>query len=175
MPAGLVPVGIHLSEGYAAGRVTESSVPVFRGRDLISLVRDLRADTVAVCGSARSEPGDLRRLAWQLEGTGVDLVVAGHNHVYERSVKIRGDQEADDGITYLVTGGAGADLYQGFTGEWFGAMDIALDPIDKELYVSYFADNDGTIGTGINDSDSYMLLRSGFLSIVEDQANVVGE
>ena len=74
--AGLVPVGIHLTEGYAAGRVTDSPVPVFRGRDLIRLVRDLRADTVAVCGSARAEPGELRRLAWQLEGTGVDLVVA---------------------------------------------------------------------------------------------------
>jgi exopolysaccharide biosynthesis polyprenyl glycosylphosphotransferase len=74
--AGLVPVGIHLTEGFAAGRVTDSPVPVFRGRDLISLVRDLRADTVAVCGSARAEPGELRRLAWQLEGTGVDLVVA---------------------------------------------------------------------------------------------------
>jgi exopolysaccharide biosynthesis polyprenyl glycosylphosphotransferase len=74
--AGLVPVGINLTEGYAAGRVTDSPVPVFRGRDLLALVRDLRADTVAVCGSARAEPGELRRLAWQLEGTGVDLVVA---------------------------------------------------------------------------------------------------
>jgi exopolysaccharide biosynthesis polyprenyl glycosylphosphotransferase len=74
--AGLVPVGIHLTEGYAAGRVLDSPLPVFRGRDIISLIRDLRADTVAVCGSARAEPGELRRLAWQLEGTGVDLVVA---------------------------------------------------------------------------------------------------
>jgi exopolysaccharide biosynthesis polyprenyl glycosylphosphotransferase len=49
---------------------------VFRGRDLLNLVRDLRADTVAVCGSARAEPAELRRLAWQLEGTGIDLVVA---------------------------------------------------------------------------------------------------
>jgi exopolysaccharide biosynthesis polyprenyl glycosylphosphotransferase len=74
--AGLVPVGIHLTEGVAPGRVTESPLPVFRGRDLLSLVRDLRADTVAVCGSARAEPAELRRLAWQLEGTGIDLVVA---------------------------------------------------------------------------------------------------
>jgi exopolysaccharide biosynthesis polyprenyl glycosylphosphotransferase len=74
--AGLVPVGIHLTEGLAGGRVTDSPLPVFRGRDLLSLVRDLRADTVAVCGSARAEPGELRRLAWQLEGTGIDLVVA---------------------------------------------------------------------------------------------------
>ena len=74
--AGLVPVGIHLTEGFSSGRVTDSPVPVFRGRDLLSLVRDLGADTVAVCGSARAEPGELRRLGWQLEGTGIDLVVA---------------------------------------------------------------------------------------------------
>jgi len=36
----------------------------------------VRADTIAVCGSASAEPGELRRLAWQLEGSGVDLVVA---------------------------------------------------------------------------------------------------
>jgi exopolysaccharide biosynthesis polyprenyl glycosylphosphotransferase len=75
--AGLVPVGIHLTEGYAQSRGTVTSpVPVFAGRDVLSLVRDLGADTIAVCGSARSEPGELRRLAWQLEGTGIDLVVA---------------------------------------------------------------------------------------------------
>jgi exopolysaccharide biosynthesis polyprenyl glycosylphosphotransferase len=49
---------------------------VFAGRDVMSLVRELGADTIAVCGSASSEPGELRRLAWQLEGTGIDLIVA---------------------------------------------------------------------------------------------------
>jgi exopolysaccharide biosynthesis polyprenyl glycosylphosphotransferase len=74
--AGLVPVGIHLTEGYAASRGNKSPVPVFAGRDVMSLVRELGADTIAVCGSASSEPGELRRLAWQLEGTGIDLIVA---------------------------------------------------------------------------------------------------
>jgi exopolysaccharide biosynthesis polyprenyl glycosylphosphotransferase len=74
--AGLVPVGIHLTEGFAQSRAATSPVPVFAGRDVLGLVRDLSADTIAVCGSARSEPGELRRLAWQLEGTGIDLVVA---------------------------------------------------------------------------------------------------
>jgi exopolysaccharide biosynthesis polyprenyl glycosylphosphotransferase len=73
--AGLVPVGIHASEGYTARR-QEPPVPVYAGRDVVALVRDLGADTIAVCGSASTEPGELRRLAWQLEGTGVDLVVA---------------------------------------------------------------------------------------------------
>ncbi|GAA1800925.1 sugar transferase [Planosporangium flavigriseum] len=73
--AGLVPVGIHATEGYTARR-KEPPVPVFAGRDVVSLVRELGADTIAFCGSASAEPGELRRLAWQLEGTGVDLVVA---------------------------------------------------------------------------------------------------
>ncbi len=74
--AGLVPVGILLTEGYAAGRGTTSPVPVFSGREALGLVRELGADMIAVCGSASAEPGELRRLAWQIEGSGIDLVVA---------------------------------------------------------------------------------------------------
>ena len=71
---GLVPVGIHLSEGYAPSGA-RAPVPLFAGRDIPALIRELGADTVAFCGSASGEAGELRRLAWQLEGTGVDLVV----------------------------------------------------------------------------------------------------
>jgi exopolysaccharide biosynthesis polyprenyl glycosylphosphotransferase len=74
--AGLVPVGIHLIEGYAPPPGQVTPVPVYAGRDVLTLVREVTADTIAICGSASSAPGELRRLAWQLEGTGVDLVVA---------------------------------------------------------------------------------------------------
>jgi len=74
--AGMIPVAIHLSDGYPTARHGDTPVPVHAGRDIISLVRELGADTVAVCGAASNEPGELRRLAWQLEGTGIDLVVA---------------------------------------------------------------------------------------------------
>jgi exopolysaccharide biosynthesis polyprenyl glycosylphosphotransferase len=74
--AGLIPVAIHITDGYAAARGIETPVPVYAARDVLSLVREVGADTIAVCGSASAEPGELRRLAWQLEGTGVDLVVA---------------------------------------------------------------------------------------------------
>ena len=74
--AGLVPVAIHLTDGYAAARGIETPVPVYAGRDVLALVREVGGDTIAVCGSASAEPGELRRLAWQLEGSGVDLVVA---------------------------------------------------------------------------------------------------
>ncbi|WP_434742144.1 sugar transferase [Micromonospora sp. SH-82] len=74
--AGLVPVAIHLTDGYTATRGVETPVPVYAGRDVLALVREVGGDTIAVCGSASAEPGELRRLAWQLEGSGVDLVVA---------------------------------------------------------------------------------------------------
>ncbi|MEV0153536.1 sugar transferase [Micromonospora sp. NPDC050686] len=73
--AGLVPVAIHITDGYAAARGLETPVPVYAGRDVLALVREVGGDTIAVC-SASAEPGELRRLAWQLEGSGVDLVVA---------------------------------------------------------------------------------------------------
>ena len=74
--AGLVPVAIHITDGYAAARGMQTPVPVYAGRDVLALVREVGGDTIAVCGSASAEPGELRRLAWQLEGSGVDLVVA---------------------------------------------------------------------------------------------------
>jgi exopolysaccharide biosynthesis polyprenyl glycosylphosphotransferase len=74
--AGLIPVAIHLTDGYAAARGIDTPVPVYAGRDVLALVREVGGDTIAVCGSASAEPGELRRLAWQLEGSGVDLIVA---------------------------------------------------------------------------------------------------
>jgi exopolysaccharide biosynthesis polyprenyl glycosylphosphotransferase len=74
--AGLVPVAVHVTEGYPAAPGQSTPVPVYAGRDVLSLITEVGADTIAVCGSASTEPGELRRLAWQLEGTGVDLVVA---------------------------------------------------------------------------------------------------
>lgn len=42
----------------------------------VELARDAKADTIAVTASTRSTPERLRRLAWQLEGTGIELIVA---------------------------------------------------------------------------------------------------
>jgi acid phosphatase type 7 len=49
------------------------------------------------------------------EKYGVDLVLTGHDHNYERSRPMIGDREAgtgEQGITYLVVGGGGASLRQ---------------------------------------------------------------
>ena len=44
--------------------------------DVLSAVYATRADTVAVASSPHIKAEDLRRIAWSLEGSGVDLVVA---------------------------------------------------------------------------------------------------
>lgn len=66
----------------------------------------------------------------------VDIVLAGHNHIYERSVPIRNAQEVamGDGTLYLVSGGAGAPLYQETEGEWFG--DVA-NPVEHYIIADF--------------------------------------
>lgn len=59
----------------------------------------------------------------------VQLVLNGHNHVYERSVPIRGDAEvaSGDGTVYITAGGAGADLYTAFDEDWFGEVALSTE------------------------------------------------
>ena len=53
------------------------------------------------------------------ERYGVDLVLTGHEHTYERTVPIRESTTATDSfVTYIVTGGGGAPLYPAGTSTW---------------------------------------------------------
>jgi hypothetical protein len=54
------------------------------------------------------------------EQAGVDLVVTGHNHAYERTHPVRGNAIDPSGTTYITVGTAGA-LTDGVTGDWFTA------------------------------------------------------
>ncbi|WP_025273378.1 sugar transferase [Haloglycomyces albus] len=74
--AGLKPIAIYVTEGASAVRGLDTPVPVYASSDIVSTAEKVRADTLAVCGRASAKPSDLRRLAWQLEGTGRDLMVA---------------------------------------------------------------------------------------------------
>jgi hypothetical protein len=69
---------------------------------------------------------ELVREAWvpTFEQHDVDLVVNGHNHLYERSVPIRDGAEVGpgEGPVYLVSGGGGAPLYENVRDEWFNAF-----------------------------------------------------
>jgi len=59
----------------------------------------------------------------------VDVVLAGHNHIYERTVPIRRERPTDPGkgTVYLVNGGAGAPLYQLGDPEWFTATALRTE------------------------------------------------
>lgn len=68
---------------------------------------------------------------------GVRLVVNGHNHLYERSVPIRGGVEVPmtDGAVYVTTGGAGAPLYRTVDpDEWFGNV---ANPIEHFVIADF--------------------------------------
>jgi len=73
---GMQVVGACLVCGDAA-QVIEHGVPVLGTfEDVRAAVRDVDADTVAVAAGADVDPTRLRRLAWELEPTNIDLVVA---------------------------------------------------------------------------------------------------
>jgi exopolysaccharide biosynthesis polyprenyl glycosylphosphotransferase len=63
-----------------SGRIdlSDGSVPVVSDSvdDPVGALQRVGADTIAIAGTNSLAPGQLRRLSWQLEGTGTDLVVA---------------------------------------------------------------------------------------------------
>ena len=60
----------------SATAVSAAAPPSDHLGDILEAVERTRADTVAVVGGFEMPRGFLRELAWQLEGTGVDLMVS---------------------------------------------------------------------------------------------------
>ena len=88
---------------------------------------DLTADTTSTwqiamhhrpiySSCSRHGSDEALRAAWgpAFDRNGVDVVIAGHNHIYERSVPMNdfGEVPPGRGTVYLVSGGAGAPLYE---------------------------------------------------------------
>ncbi|HWB80654.1 MAG TPA: metallophosphoesterase [Nannocystaceae bacterium] len=78
------------------------------------------------------------------EEHGVDYVFNGHNHTYERTVAIRGDVEADDGVVYVTTGHGGSEGGPPL-GAWFTAASSG-----EYHYVRVDVDDAGLHGTVID-------------------------
>lgn len=75
--AGMAVVGACVPGGARALDVDGEAVPVLGGPgDVVAAMSAGGADTVAVADHAAFHNGALRRLGWDLEGTGVDLLVA---------------------------------------------------------------------------------------------------
>jgi exopolysaccharide biosynthesis polyprenyl glycosylphosphotransferase len=74
---GLEIVAACVPEGGVHGLLAEIGVPVLGNlSDTATVVRELGADAVAVTSCPETHGGALRQLAWQLEGTNVELFVA---------------------------------------------------------------------------------------------------
>jgi hypothetical protein len=66
----------------------------------------------------------------------VDVAVTGHDHNYERSLPIRGEQvqaSFAEGTMYLVAGSAGVSLYDNGTGYWTATSEKTLNMVAFEL------------------------------------------
>ncbi|HSP80293.1 MAG TPA: PKD domain-containing protein, partial [Myxococcaceae bacterium] len=78
-----------------------------------------------------------REFAPLFERYGVDMVLTGHDHNYERTRLMKGNGEASDGIPYLVVGSGGRSLrtFKGSQPAWsvvrndkdFGYLDVKVE------------------------------------------------
>lgn len=100
------------------------------------------------CGKHGSTPRVQRELTLVIAGKGVDLVVNGHDHDYQRFPPI-------DGTTYIVSGGGGAGLYSVGDCPADTPEPVAWnDEVHHFLYVSATATE--LIGTAVSASGSVL-------------------
>jgi hypothetical protein len=105
----------------------------------------------------------------------VDLVVNGHNHIYERTDPLRGGNvtnpapigstvhPATDGTTYITAGGAGKSLYS------FSAADSYEGNIDNITSVATYINEPG--GTTTNENVTWSRVRyTGYCLLVIDSS-----
>jgi len=93
------------------------------------------------------------KLAPIFEAYGVNLVLSGHNHNYERTYPIRAGAIStlrDGGVVYIVTGGGGGQLYDFDEEQWFTATRavkhhfVTLRVTDCMLFLTAI-DKDGLV------------------------------
>jgi hypothetical protein len=84
------------------------------------------------------------------EELGVDIVFCGHDHLYERTLPIRGEQivDASHGVVYVVSGAGGASLYK------------EKDPSRRPSYVAAIRDDVFSFTTVAIDGGSLTLTQT---------------
>ncbi|MDQ3461660.1 MAG: sugar transferase, partial [Actinomycetota bacterium] len=76
--AGFTVVGACVPAAVEFLLVGERHIPIFGepGENVLDALATVQANVLAIAGDSALPPGSLRALAWQLEGTGIDLIVA---------------------------------------------------------------------------------------------------
>ena len=140
-----------------------SNAPIHRGSDQYTFVRTTMQQTPTRCtmavmhhpfdSSGINGPTPALRDIWELMyNLGADVVIAGHDHLYERHSPVNTDQRRDDakGIRQFTVGTGGAPLYSRVRGALnsellisnYGVLRLKLDPA---LYEWQFMDMTGNI------------------------------
>ena len=156
--------------GYYSFRAAEwtimmlnSNVPVSKTSAQYAFVRNTMQQAPTRCtmavmhhpfdSSGINGPTPALRDMWELiYNLGGDVVIAGHDHVYERHSPVNTDQRRDDakGVRQFTVGTGGAPLYHkvrnGLNSEFFvatyGMLRLKLDPA---LYEWQFMDMNGNV------------------------------
>ena len=140
-----------------------SNVPIGRNSAQYQFVRTTMQQTPTRCtmavlhhpfdSSGINGPTPSLRDIWELiYNLGGDVVIAGHDHLYERHAPVNADQRRDDakGVRQFTVGTGGAPLYnkvrQALNSEFFaanfGVLRLKLDPA---LYEWQFMDINGNV------------------------------
>jgi len=140
-----------------------SNVPINKTSDQYAFVRTTMQQTPTRCtmavlhhpfdSSGINGPTPALRDIWELMyNLGADVVIAGHDHLYERHSPVNTDQRRDDakGIRQFTVGTGGAPLYSRVRGALnsevlisnYGVLRLKLDPA---LYEWQFMDMNGNI------------------------------
>jgi hypothetical protein len=163
--------------GYSGGSQTS-----WLGQTLAGLRRDPSVDFIVVffhhcayctCVTHGSEGGVRQFWTPLFDQYQVDLVINGHNHIYERTDPIRGGaptttapigatiEPAGQGTTYVACGGAGKSLYS------FSAPDSYEGSVDNVASVSSYVNEAG--GTEEAETVAWSRVRyTGYCLLVVD-------
>lgn len=156
--------------GYYSFRTAEwtvlmlnSNVPIGRNSQQFAYVRNVMQQAPTRCtmavmhhpfdSSGPNGPHPMLRDIWELMyNLGADVVIAGHDHVYERFAPVDASQKRDDakGIRQFTVGTGGASLYNRARAAQqselfipnFGLLRLKLDPA---LYEWQFMDMNGNV------------------------------
>jgi hypothetical protein len=153
--------------GYSGGAQTawlEQELIKFRARtDIDFIVAYFHHCTYSTCSSHASEGGARQYWAPLFDKYTVDLVVNGHNHIYERTDPLKGGSvtvaaptgttitPATQGTTYIVAGGAGNSLYS------FPAADSYQGAVDDVSPITSFVNSPGK--TKVTESVTWSRVR----------------
>jgi hypothetical protein len=140
-----------------------SNVGIGRGSEQYAFVRSVMQQTPTRCtmavlhhpfdSSGINGPTPMLRDMWELMyNLGGDVVIAGHDHLYERHAPVNTDQRRDDakGIRQFTVGTGGAPLYSRVRGALnseiliatYGILRLKLNPASYEWQ---FMDMNGNI------------------------------